>query len=80
MPLADTRAGLQDVIAEAEKGANTSADIEKQASSRRDAVPDEGNQKRDSGESSDFKQDGVARVEAVTSVWTSKTMWSTFVL
>lgn len=31
-------------------------------------------------ETSSFKQDGVKHVEAITSVWTTKSLWITFVL
>ena len=32
----------------------------------------------DSDDSSQFKQDGVKQVEAVTQVWSKKTMWTVF--
>lgn len=38
------------------------------------------NQEDDSDDSSQFKQDGVRQVEAVTQVWSRATMWTVFVL
>lgn len=83
---ADTSAGLKAVINSSPgKSADDTPghDIEKQVpagATQTTAVDDDVNQKPERDDSSDFKQDGVARVQAVTSVWTSKTMWSMFAM
>ncbi|KAL8388794.1 hypothetical protein RB595_008933 [Gaeumannomyces hyphopodioides] len=84
MPVADTNAGLQAVIGGPEKSAEAAVpDVEKQVpvdATQNTAADDDINQKPGPDDSSDFRQDGVARVQAVTSVWTSKTMWSMFAM
>lgn len=52
---------------------NSDNDTEKQTVDRRLSSQSD-------SEGSSFKQEGVRQVEAITSVWTNKMLWVTFVL
>lgn len=53
-------------------------DVEKNKDASQDVAEINDDLKSDSDSS--FKQDGVKKVEAVTSVWTKKTLWIMFAL
>lgn len=53
-------------------------DIEKNKDASQDVAEVNDDLKSDSDSS--FKQDGVKKVEAVTTVWTKKTLWIMFAL
>lgn len=75
-----TTAATQDAIHAPggnEKWTVNTDDIEKKAGSDVNADDD---RKNESDASSEFKQEGVARAEAVTKVWSTKTMWIAFTL
>lgn len=75
MPIADTTAAQQGVAHTVGKETVNADDIERNAGSEINAEED---QKNESDGSSEFKQEGVARAEAITKVWTTKTLWITF--
>lgn len=59
--------------------ASTERDIEKHVSANQDANEVFEDPKTESDDS-EHKQDGVKQVEAITTVWSNKSLWTTFVL
>lgn len=72
MPIADTTAAQNEAVHSIGKETVNADDIERNAGSLN------AEEKNESDASSEFKQDGVARAEAITKVWTTKTLWATF--
>ncbi|TLD18107.1 hypothetical protein PspLS_10460 [Pyricularia sp. CBS 133598] len=72
MPIADTTAAQHEAAHSVGKEIVNADDIERNAGSVN------ADDKNESDASSEFKQDGVARAEAITKVWTTKTLWATF--
>lgn len=67
-------------ISPAEAHASTGRDIEKDLFPVQPATEVPEGSKTESDDDSTHVQDGVKRVEAITTVWSNKSLWSTFAL